>query len=158
MSGRNPDVTRKIMSAIKQKDTEPEMLLRKALWKRGYRYRKHLKSLPGRPDIAFPGKKIAVFCDGDYWHGHNWAIRGLSSFEEELSRYSEFWRKKLRANVERDKRVNARLSEMGWRVIRLWESDIRKDVNACVEKIARAYHADAAAERETAPDIACTQK
>ena len=139
MSSRNAEITRKIMSAIKSKDTEPEMILRKALWKRGFRYRKNYKLLPGHPDIVFLRKKIAVFCDGDYWHGHNWAIRGLSSFEEELSGYSDFWRKKIQSNVERDQKVNARLSAMGWTVVRLWESDIRKDIDACVGKIAEIY-------------------
>ena len=67
------------MSAIKAKDTRPELILRKALWKRKHRYRVNYKKLPGKPDIAFTKYKVAVFCDGDFWHGHNWALRGLSS-------------------------------------------------------------------------------
>ena len=140
VSSRSPETTHKIMSAVKRKDTEPELILRKALWHNGLRYRKNYRKLPGTPDVVFIKKKIAVFCDGDYWHGHNWAIRGLASLEAELSRYSDFWRKKILENVSRDQRVNARLEEMGWRVIRFWESEIRADVDACVKKVADEYH------------------
>ena len=92
---RNAETTHKIMSAIKSKDTEPELLVRKALWKDGYRYRINVRKLPGKPDIVFTKAKIAVFCDGDFWHGHNWAVRGLPSLEEELKKYSEFWKSKI---------------------------------------------------------------
>ena len=123
------------MSAVKQKDTEPELLLRRALWKKGNRYRKNYNKLPGKPDIVFIGKKVAVFCDGDYWHGHNWAIRGLGSLEEELSGYSEFWRTKILRNIEHDKKVNELLNAEGWTVIRIWESEIRSNLEDCVQKI-----------------------
>jgi DNA mismatch endonuclease (patch repair protein) len=126
------------MSAVKQKDTKPEIILRRALWEKGYRYRKNYKKLPGKPDIVFVGKRVAVFCDGDYWHGHNWVIRGYGSLEEELSRYSDFWRKKIEGNIERDQKNNALLKEMGWTVIRLWESDIRKNLDTCIIEIAEA--------------------
>lgn len=126
------------MSAIKQKKTEPELLLRRKLWGLGFRYRKNYKKLPGKPDIAFIGKKVAVFCDGDYWHGHNWAIRGYGSLEQELSRYSDFWRDKILRNIARDEKNNSLLSEMGWIVVRLWESDIRDNIDICVEKICDA--------------------
>ena len=118
-----------------QKNTEPELLLRRKLWGLGFRYRKNYKKLPGKPDIAFIGKKVAVFCDGDYWHGHNWAIRGYGSLEQELSRYSDFWRDKILRNIARDEKNNSLLSEMGWIVVRLWESDIRDNIDICVEKI-----------------------
>ena len=126
------------MSAIKQKNTEPELLLRRKLWGLGFRYRKNYKKLPGKPDIAFIGKKVAVFCDGDYWHGHNWAIRGYGSLEQELSRYSDFWRDKILRNIARDEKNNSLLSEMWWIVVRLWESDIRDNIDICVEKICDA--------------------
>lgn len=84
--------------------------------------------------------KIAVFCDGDFWHGHNWAVRGLPSLEEELKKYSEFWKSKILGNIARDERNTLQLKEMGWTVIRLWESDIRKDTDACVALIEQAYH------------------
>ena len=139
MAARTPEVTYRIMSAVKQKDTEPELMLRKALWHRGLRYRKNYRKLPGRPDIVFMRAKLVVFCDGDFWHGHNWAIRGLSSLEEELEQYSDFWKAKILGNLEHDKKVNFQLAEMGWRVLRVWESDIRKDLNTCVELVVSEY-------------------
>ena len=138
MAERTPEITHRIMSAVKQSDTEPELILRKALWHRGFRYRKNYKALPGKPDVVFVGKKVAVFCDGDYWHGHNWAIRGYGSLEEELSRYSEFWRKKILDNIARDKKNNILLEEMGWTVVRLWESEIRTDIDSCIDRIQAA--------------------
>ena len=97
---RDPKVTHKIMSSIPSKNTEPELMLRKALWKENLRYRVNYKKLPGKPDIVFTKCHVVVFCDGDFWHGHNWAIRGLSSLEEELSGYSEFWRSKILRNIQ----------------------------------------------------------
>lgn len=133
-------ITHKIMSAIKSKDTVPEMLLRKSLWQDGFRFRVHYKKLPGKPDIAFTKAKVAIFCDGDYWHGHNWALRGYVDLEDELSHYSEFWANKIRANVTRDERVNEELHQLGWKVVRIWESDILKDAEACKRLIADEYH------------------
>ena len=71
---RDPQITHKIMSSIKSKDTRPELLLRKALWRENMRYRINYKKLPGKPDIVFTKKKVVIFCDGDFWHGHNWAL------------------------------------------------------------------------------------
>lgn len=133
--GRDPNVTHKIMSSIPSKNTEPELILRKALWQRKLRYRVNYKKLPGKPDVVFTRYHIAVFCDGDFWHGHNWAIRGLSSLEEELAGYSDFWRKKIEHNVARDNEVNKLLAEQGWTVIRLWESEIRNNLDDCVKRI-----------------------
>ena len=132
---RTAEVTHKIMSAIPSKNTEPELMLRKALWKEKLRYRVNYKKLPGKPDIVFTKYHVAIFCDGDYWHGHNWAIRGLGSLEEELAGYSEFWRNKILGNIERDTKNNRFLQDMGWTVIRLWESDIRADIDSCVQQI-----------------------
>ena len=140
MASRTPEVTHKIMSAVRSKDTEPELMLRKALWKSGLRYRKNYNNLPGKPDIVFVSRKIAIFCDGDFWHGHNWAIRGLNSLDEELARYSDFWRNKILYNVERDKKNNKLLQEMGWNVIRIWESDIRANIDGCVRRICDVYN------------------
>ena len=137
--GRDEAVTHKIMSAIKSKDTEPELLLRKALWRLGLRYRVNDKKLPGKPDVVLSRAKIVVFCDGDFWHGHNWAIRGLGSFEEELQSYSPFWREKISGNVERDKRHNEILENDGWLVLRFWESEIRNDANTCAQRVQEAY-------------------
>lgn len=129
---RNPETTHKIMSSIKSRDTRPELLLRKALWHRNMRYRVNYKKLPGTPDIVFTKPKVVVFCDGDFWHGHNWAIRGIGSLEEELAKYSEFWRNKILKNIERDKKINQELNDMGWDVVRIWESDIKKNIDECV--------------------------
>ena len=125
---RTLEMTHKIMSAVKSKNTRPELALRHALWARGLRYRVNVKSLKGKPDGVFTRAKIVVFCDGDFWHGHNWAIRGLSSLEEELDKYTQFWRDKILGNIQRDKEQTVHLENEGWNVIRIWESDIKKDV------------------------------
>jgi len=121
----------KNMSRVKGKDTTPELLLRKALWARGIRYRKNYDKLPGKPDIVLTRQKIAIFVDGDFWHarGHQ------DNPGEEVASNKEFWRKKLARNVERDKEVNDELTEAGWLVLRFWESDIKKDLDACMMKI-----------------------
>lgn len=136
---RAPEITHKIMSAIKHKDTKPEMMLRKALWHRGLRYRTNYTKLPGRPDIVFTKAKLVVFCDGDFWHGHNWAIRGIPSLEDELTGYSEFWQNKIRGNIKRDKEHTFQLESSGWKVLRFWESDILTNVDTCVNKIEAQY-------------------
>ena len=136
--GRDPRITHKIMSAIPSKNTEPELMLRRALWKENLRYRVNYKKLPGKPDIVFTKYHVVVFCDGDYWHGHNWAIRGLNSLEDELAGYSEFWRSKILRNIARDTEVNQELKAQGWMVTRLWESDIRSNPNECVRIVKEA--------------------
>ncbi|BBO80425.1 very short patch repair endonuclease [Desulfosarcina ovata subsp. sediminis] len=119
------------MSRIQGKNTKPELILRKALWACGMRYR--LKSrLPGRPDLYFPGKKLAVFVDGCFWHGcpdHCQAPKTNHSF----------WQKKLSNNKERDKEVNLLLKNEGWRVLRFWEHEVKNDLDGCIERIAREF-------------------
>ena len=136
---RTPEITYKIMSAVKSKNTRPELKLRKELWSRGFRYRVNMKTLAGKPDIALTKFKIAVFCDGDFWHGHNWAIRGLSSLDEELAQYSEYWRTKILNNIERDKNTTEKLKSEGWTVLRFWESDIKADVVKCADTVEAKY-------------------
>lgn len=136
---RAPEVTYKIMSAIKSRNTSPEMALRRALWAQGLRYRVNVKSIPGKPDIVFTKAKIAVFCDGDFWHGHNWAIRGLPSLDAELEKYSPFWRDKILANIKRDKERTRELESTGWTVIRFWESEIKSDIMKCIDTVIEAY-------------------
>lgn len=135
---RDPKITHKIMSAIPSKGTRPEIALRKALWHKKLRYRINYKKLPGKPDIVFTKQKVVVFCDGDYWHGHNWAVRGLASLEEELSGYSEYWQKKILRNIERDEENNKALRALGWTVVRIWESDIKKDLDGCIKEVQEA--------------------
>ncbi len=140
---RDPAVTHKIMASIHSKDTKPELLLRKALWAKNYRYRVNYKALPGKPDIVFTKAKVVVFCDGDFWYGHNWALRGLASLEEELSGYSQFWKEKILRNIERDTRVTEELRDGEWTVIRVWESDIEKNLPDCLSIIEKALqHSD----------------
>ena len=136
---RDSKTTHRIMAAIPSKDTEPELLLRKALWHMGMRYRVNVRTLTGKPDIVFTRAKIAIFVDGDYWHGHNWAIRGLDSLEQELAGYSEFWRTKILRNIERDKEVTSTLIDEGWKVVRIWESSIRENLAECCALIQREY-------------------
>lgn len=118
------------MQAIKGADTKIELMLRKELWKRGYRYRKNYKNLPGKPDIVFLRRRVAVFCDGEFWHGYNWPER-----KKDIRSNRDFWISKIEKNMQRDIEVNKLLKELGWKVIRLWESDIKKDIDACVKMI-----------------------
>ena len=127
------------MAAVKSKNTKPELCLRKALWNRGMRFRVNYKQLTGKPDIVFTRAKIAVFCDGDFWHGHNWAIRGLLDLDEELSHYDDYWKSKILANIQRDKKTTALLENQGWTVIRVWESQIKADVDSVSEQIIEKY-------------------
>ena len=121
----------KNMQNIRSTNTKAERLLRKALWHHGIRYRKNYKELPGKPDIAITKYKIAVFVDGDFWHarGHE------DNPGEQVQTNNTFWAKKLKRNVERDKEVNQALLEMGWLVLRFWDSDVKKDCHACVKDI-----------------------
>lgn len=124
---------KKNMQHIRSKDTKAEILLRKALWHKGLRYRKNVRSLPGTPDIIFAKQKIAVFVDGDFWHarGHQ------EKPGEQVETNKDFWANKLSANVERDRFVNDALLEQGWLVLRFWESDVKKDLSKCVSEILR---------------------
>ncbi|MDR0600098.1 MAG: very short patch repair endonuclease [Treponema sp.] len=133
MRARTKDITYKIMSAIKSKDTKPEVFFRKALWKWGVRYRKNV-NLFGRPDIAIKKYKLVIFIDGDFWHGNNWRIRNMPSLEAELERYSDFWKNKILRNIARDKKVNRYYQSRKWTVLRFWQSAIEKDLNACIVK------------------------
>jgi DNA mismatch endonuclease (patch repair protein) len=133
MKDRTQEITHKIMSAIKDRDTKPEIFFRKALWKWGIRYRKNVK-LFGKPDIAIKKYKLVIFIDGDYWHGNNWKIRNLPSLESELANYSDFWKNKISKNIERDEKVNEHYISLGWTILRFWQSDIEKDLSACIIK------------------------
>lgn len=139
---RDPKTTSKIMSCIKSKNTRPEITLRKALWAAGLRFRVNIKIHGIRPDIVFTRAKIAVFCDGDFWHGHNWAIRGFGSLENELSHYSEYWKTKILNNIKRDNAQSLKLSQNGWTVIRFWGSDIKTKLDQCVVQIIDVYTAN----------------
>lgn len=123
------------MSSVRSEDTTPELAVRRRLWARGYRYRIHY-DLPGRPDLAFIGPRVAVFVDGDFWHGNAHRIRGLDSLEDLFPTSTEWWVTKIRRNMERDERVTATLRDRGWTVLRFWESRIKAEPEAVVDEIA----------------------
>ena len=122
---------RKAMSRNRAKDTRPEVRLRKALYHQRLRYRKNYRKLPGTPDIALTRQKIAIFVDGDFWHA-----RGHETHPgEQVTANKEYWVKHLSRNVERDREVTDTLTEQGWLVLRFWESDIKRNLEACVNTI-----------------------
>ena len=123
----------KNMQAIKNKDTKIEIQLRKEVWSRGIRYRKNVKDVFGKPDIVFKSKKIAVFCDSEFWHGYNWKEK-----QDEIKSHRDFWIPKIEKNIKRDKEVNAALEAEGWMVLRFWGNEIKKNVEACADLIVAA--------------------
>lgn len=133
---RDPAVTSRIMAAVHNRDTKPEILLRHALWRRGLRYRVRT-AVHGKPDIVFPRARVAVFVDGDFWHGNAWRIRGLPTFESQFERIknSQFWREKITANMARDAEVTASLTAEDWRVYRVFESRLVHDLAGAVSEI-----------------------
>ena len=118
------------MSRIKGSNTSIELILRKALWKRGVRYRINCKDVYGRPDICFKGKKVAVFCDSEYWHG-KYLMEGRYIPKTNTG----FWVNKIKSNIERDRLVNEKLRNEGWKVLRFWGEEITKETDRCVEEI-----------------------
>ena len=118
--------------ASKKSGTRPELLLRRALWNAGCRYRKNVSSLPGKPDIVFVGARIAVFCDGDFWHGREWHARKAVLRRGHNSAY---WVAKIERNIARDDHNNELLRSAGWHVLRFWESDIKDDVDSIVTRV-----------------------
>lgn len=118
------------MSAIRSKNTRIEVLLRKALWHKGVRYRKNVKVLNCHPDIVITKYKIAVFCDGDFWRGKN---AENCVFENNAN----FWKEKIRRNIERDLENTIELRDNGWTVLRFWETEINKNLDMCVEAVIR---------------------
>jgi DNA mismatch endonuclease, patch repair protein len=119
------------MSAVKGKNTNPELVLRRALYAAGARgWRCHYARVPGRPDLAWPRRRLAVFVDGAFWHGHPSRHRP--------GRSGSYWDEKIAANVERDRRVDADLESRGWTVLRVWDFEIRSDLAAAVESVMKA--------------------
>ena len=125
-------IRRKNMQRIKSSDTSIELKLRKALWEKGYRYRKNVRELPGKPDLVFAKHKLAVFCDSEFFHGKDWEI-----LKPQLERgnNADFWIEKISRNKQRDDEVNKKLLFLGWTVIRFWGRDIMRDVDTCVKVI-----------------------
>ncbi|RNC84735.1 MAG: very short patch repair endonuclease [Balneola sp.] len=120
----------RLMSKIKRKNTKPEIILRKSLYELGFRYRIDFKGLPGRPDISNKSKKIAIFIDGEFWHGYNWEEKKKS-----IKSNREFWIPKIERNMQRDRENNRQLKEMDYHVLRFWEHEIKKHLDICVEEV-----------------------
>ena len=106
--------------------------MRKALWAKGYRYRKNYRKLPGKPDIALTKYKIAIFCDGEFFHGKDWTVLKPRL---ENSNNSDYWINKITRNMQRDDEVNKQLLYLGWTVIRFWGKEIKKSTDECVRVI-----------------------
>lgn len=127
---KTPDQIHYNMSRIHNKDTGIEVMLRKELWSRGLRYRKNAKTITGKPDIAFIEKKVAVFCDSEFWHGYDWEHR-----KDDIKTRREFWIPKIERNMERDREVTSLLEAEGWIVLRFWGKEIQKNLSQCADII-----------------------
>jgi DNA mismatch endonuclease (patch repair protein) len=123
------------MSRIRSKNTSIELLLQKALWHAGVRYRKNYSKVPGHPDIAITKHKVAVFCDGEFWHGKDWGEK-----RDKFKSNSDYWIQKIERNMARDKKCSAELEALGWTVVRFWGDEINKELPACVDKVLAILH------------------
>ncbi len=125
----SPEISKR-MSNVHLKESKAEIALAKGLWKRGFRYRKNYRKLPGSPDIAILKHNIAVFVDGEFWHGKDWGQR-----KDGLKSNREYWIEKIEENMARDKRNDSLLAEMGWIPIHFWEKEVKKDLGSCIDRI-----------------------
>ncbi|NOZ34821.1 MAG: very short patch repair endonuclease [Chlorobi bacterium] len=130
MDRHTSEQRRRNMQAVKSTGTKIEIILGKALWKKGFRYRKNVKTIFGKPDFVFNKYKIAVFCDSEFWHGKNWETK-----KYEIKSNRDFWYKKIERNIERDVEVNTKLKKEGWTVLRFWGQEILKNTDNCVKQI-----------------------
>lgn len=127
-----PEQRKKNMQHIKSKDTKIELCLRKALWERGYRYRKNYKGLPGKPDIVLTKYKIAIFCDGEFFHGKDWDELKIKL---KASDNGEYWIEKINRNIQRDNETDKELRYLGWKVLHFWGREIQRDLEGCLRTI-----------------------
>ena len=130
---KTPEQIHYNMQRVKCKNTEIELRLRKELWSRGVRYRKNVSKITGKPDIAFIGKKVAVFCDSEFWHGSDWERQRAA-----IKSNRDFWIPKIERNIERDKKVNEALKAEGWTVLRFWGNEIKNNVEQCADLVIAA--------------------
>ena len=130
MDRHTPEQRRKNMKAVKNKGSQIEISLCKELWHRGIRYRKNCTKTYGKPDIVFIGKKVAVFCDSEFWHGFNWKER-----KNDIKSRREFWIPKIERNIERDIEVTEKLTQEGWVVLRFWGNEIKSNLIGCADTI-----------------------
>jgi DNA mismatch endonuclease (patch repair protein) len=133
MDGLTIEQRSRTMARIKSSGTSIEVLLRKALWREGIRYRKNLKTLPGKPDIAITKHKLAIFCDGELWHGRSWETKMAA-----IKTNRDYWIPKIERNMARDDKNEKDLKNMGWTVLRFWGEDIKKDLAGCVSAVKEA--------------------
>lgn len=134
MSKKTPEQISYNMKKVKSKGSEIEILLQKELWRRGLRYRKNVKTIEGKPDIAFIGKKIAVFCDSEFWHGYDWENR-----KNDIKSNQDFWIPKIERNIQRDVEVTQKLQSDGWVVLRFWGKEIKKNLEECADIVERIW-------------------
>lgn len=118
-----------MMAGIGPANTKPEMMVRRALHARGYRYRLHVKNLPGKPDLVFPGLKAVIFVQGCFWHGHDCHLFRLPGTR------TEFWRDKIAGNIKRDNRVRGQLATSGWRALDIWECSLKGRTRIAFEDV-----------------------
>ncbi len=125
----SPEISKR-MANVHLKGGKAETALAKALWAEGVRYRKNYRKLPGSPDIAITKYKIAVFVDGEFWHGYDWENRKIK-----LKSNREYWIEKIEENIARDKRNDMLLEEMGWKTIHFWEKEVNKELDRCKNEV-----------------------
>ena len=135
---REASRTHRIMASIPSKNTRPEWAMRRALHAIGLRYRLHRRDLPGTPDLVFPAAKVAVFVDGDFWHGGGWQERGFANLEDQFATNRKFWIDKIQKNIEHDRQVERELESLGWTVVRVLESEIRRDSASAILRVTDA--------------------
>lgn len=129
------EATSKRMANVKLKGGTDEEAMAKALWHKGYRYWRNYKKLPGSPDIALQKHHIAVFIDGEFWHGYDWENR-----KPKLKRNRDYWIAKIEENIARDARVDRQLDELGWTPIHFWSKEVKKDLKGCIQKVEKLIH------------------
>lgn len=118
------------MSQIKGKNTKPELLLRRALWHAGVRFRSNKQKLPGKPDISLIKYKLLIFVDGSFWHGHDWENR-----KSAIKSNRDFWIPKIERNMQRDREINQHYQSKGWTVLRFWDFEVKKELGMCVKRV-----------------------
>jgi DNA mismatch endonuclease (patch repair protein) len=139
-----------MMATVRSKNSKAEIALRRALHARGVRYRLHSADLEGRPDIVIRSSKLAIFVDGDMWHGNAWRVRGLSELADMFPTNTQWWVDKIQRTMERDVEVTQVLSANGWTVIRLWESDVLSSPDSAATRVIEQLRPSGAACRDTA--------
>lgn len=132
---RDSAITSRMMAAVRNKDSKAELTLRRALHARGLRYRLHAPDVIGRPDLVIRSRRLAVFVDGDMWHGNEYKRRGLSCLADLFPTRTEWWVDKIERNMRRDQQVNEQLAAVGWTVVRIWESEVLEDPGRAADRV-----------------------